>query len=83
MNYRRVADKHIDRAHNAIACAEMRIMHSFTDKDIRAANDELSAAQRYLSRAIAARDAWDAAEHDDYEEYPHVMTPVEEQGNLF
>lgn len=26
----------------------------------------------YLARAIAARDAWYATDHDDYEEYPDV-----------
>lgn len=72
MAYRRKADRIIDAAHSAIADAEMLIAHSFTDADKAAAGDELAEAQAYLRRAIAARDAWDATEHDDYEEYPDV-----------
>jgi hypothetical protein len=72
MNFRRRADQIIDRAHHKIACAEMSVMHSFTDADKQRALDELHQAQRFLRRAVEARDAWDAAPHDDYEEYPDV-----------
>lgn len=82
MNYRRAADRHIDRAHAEIANAEARLIHSFTSEDIADADNQMMAAVRYLSRAIAARDAWDAVQHDDYEEYPHVPTPAEEQPAL-
>jgi hypothetical protein len=70
--FRREADRIIDDAHNAIACAEMRVMHSYTDAAKASALDELTEAQRYLARAIATRDAWDRTEHDDYEAYPDV-----------
>jgi hypothetical protein len=70
--FRRKADQIIDDAHNAIGCAEMRAMHSYTDADKAAALDELTEAQRYLARAVAARNAWDRVEHDEYEEYPRV-----------
>lgn len=70
--FRRKADRIVDDAHNAICCAEMRAMHAFTDDSKATALAELSQAQRYLARAVAARNAWDAAEHDDYEEYPDV-----------
>jgi hypothetical protein len=72
MRYRREADRYIDRAHSAIASAEMVWMHSFTEADKTAALAQLRAAQEFLGRAIAARDAWDAAEHDEYETYPVV-----------
>jgi hypothetical protein len=72
MNFRRKADRIIDRAHHAIACAEMTVQHSFTDADKQRALDELFQAQRFLRRAVEARTAWDAVEHDDYEEYPDV-----------
>lgn len=81
--FRRTADRIIDKAHNAICDAEARLMHSFTDEDKQAAGEELSEAQRYLARAIAARDAWDAVKHDDYEDYPHVPGMWETQGSLF
>jgi hypothetical protein len=74
MNFRRTADRVIDDAHNAIASAEMSLMHSYTDEDKARYGRELYEAQKYLSRAIAARDAWDAVEHDDDDEtvYPYV-----------
>lgn len=71
--FRRKADRIIDRAHSSICTAEMLVNHSFTDEDKAAALAELSAAQAFLSRAIAARDAWDRVPHDDYEEYPDVV----------
>ena len=80
--FRRTADKHIDRAHCAIASAEMEVERSRTDEHKAIALHHLAAAQRYLQRAIAARNARDAAEHDDYEDYPHVTTPAEEQISL-
>ena len=55
-----------------MASAEMLLAHSFTDADRQAAHDELFAAQRYLRGACEARAAWQATEHDDYEEYPEV-----------
>ena len=70
--FRSKADRTIDRAHNAICCAEMTVMHSFTDESKAAALAELSAAQSFLSRAIAARDEWNSRTHDDYEEYPDI-----------
>lgn len=81
MAFRRKADRFIDDAYNAIACAEMMLMHSFTDEDKAKHGAELSQAQRYLIRAVSARNAWDAAEHDDYEEYPFV--PATDQDDLF
>jgi hypothetical protein len=71
--FRRKADRIIDRAHNAICSAEMTLMHSFTDEAIAKAHAELNEAQAFLSRAVAARDAWDRVEHDDYEEYPDIV----------
>jgi hypothetical protein len=70
--FRRKADRIIDAAHNAIASAEMMLEHSFTDSQKAEALRRLTEAQSYLGRAIAARDVWDAAEHDDYESYPDV-----------
>jgi len=72
MRYRREADRYIDRAHSDIAGAEMMWMHSFTDADKTAALAQLHRAQESLARAIAARNAWDAVEHDDCETYPVV-----------
>ncbi len=72
-NYRRKPDRIIDRAHSAIAGAEMTLMHSFTDEAIAKALADLNEAQAFLGRAVAARDAWDSVEHDDYEEYPDVV----------
>ena len=72
MNYRSKADRIIDRAHHQIACCEMTLQHSFTDKDIADALDALYAAQGFLRRACEAKRAWAAVEHDDYEEYPDV-----------
>lgn len=72
MNFRRTCDKYIDDAHSRIADAEMRIAHSFSEKDITEALDLLIKAQRYLARAISAKDAWDSVEHDEYEEYPVI-----------
>lgn len=71
--FRSKADRTIDRAHNAIACAEMTLMRSFTEETIAKAHEELNAAQAFLQRACAARDAWNATDHDDYEEYPDVI----------
>jgi hypothetical protein len=71
--FRSKADRIIDRAHSRIAGAEMTLNHSFTDEAIAAALADLNDAQAFLGRAIAARDAWNAAEHDDYEEYPDVI----------
>jgi hypothetical protein len=73
MRFRRKADRIIDRAHSAIAGAEMTLVHSFTDEAKAKAHLELNEAQAFLSRAVAARDAWDRVEHDDYEEYPDVV----------
>jgi hypothetical protein len=70
--FRSKAARTIDRAHNAIAGAEMLVNHSFTDEAKASSLAELSAAQDFLRRAIAARDAWNATDHDDYEEYPDV-----------
>ena len=71
--FRSKADRIIDRAHSAIAGAEMTLNHSFTDDAIAQALAELNEAQAFLSRAIAARDAWNSVDHDDYEEYPDVI----------
>ena len=70
--FRSKADRFIDHAHSEIASAEMEINHSFTDADKAKAGANLTSAQRYLSRAVAARDAWNAVDHDDYEQYPNV-----------
>ena len=70
--FRSKADQIIDRAHSRIANAEMLLAHSFKDGDIQAANDELFAAQRFLRRACDAKRAWQATDHDDYEDYPDV-----------
>jgi hypothetical protein len=70
--FRSKRDRIVDDAHNRIACAEMQLSHSFTDEAQSAARDELIAAQRYLQRAVEAKQAWEATEHDDYEEYPDV-----------
>jgi hypothetical protein len=70
--FRSKADRTIDRAHNAIANAEMRVMHAFTDESKREALAELTSAQQFLARACEAKRAWNATEHDDYEEYPEV-----------
>jgi hypothetical protein len=78
--FRRKADQIIDDAHNRICSAEMMLMHSFTDESKATAHDELSKAQRYLRRACDAKRAWDAIEHDDYEEYPEV--PYNEQSEF-
>jgi len=82
--FRREADRIIDAAHSAIASAEMRLQHSFTAQDIAAAHEALNAAQDWLRRAIAARDAWDSAPlpHDDYESYPAVPEFLNPQGVL-
>ena len=72
MAFRRKADMFIDRAHNAICCAEMSLMHAFTDEKEAYYRDELAAAQRFLARAVAAKRAWDTTDHDEYEEYPEV-----------
>jgi hypothetical protein len=72
MNFRSKADRIIDRAHNNICGAEMLLNHSFTEESRAAAFAELNEAQAFLSRAIAARDAWNRVPHDDYEEYPDV-----------
>lgn len=69
---RSTADRIIDQAHNAIACAEMQLAHSFTDDAKAKYGDELAQAQRFLARAVATKRAWCAIEHDDYEEYPVV-----------
>jgi hypothetical protein len=70
--FRSKADRTIDRAHSAIAGAEMLLNHSFTDEAKAAALAELNAAQAFLCRAVAARDAWNRTEHGDYDEYPGV-----------
>ena len=74
--FRRTADRVIDDAHNRIASAEMALMHAYTDVDKSRYGQELAEAQRYLARAIAARDAWDAGAHtrddDDESTYPYV-----------
>lgn len=72
--FRRTADRVIDDAHNAICSAEMSLMHAYTDDDKARYGAELAEAQRYLGRAIAARNAWDAraAGDDDEAVYPYV-----------
>lgn len=70
--FRSKADRIIDAAHNAIACAEMAIEHSFTDVDKAAGLKQLAAAQNWLRRACDAKRAWNAVEHDDFEEYPDI-----------
>ena len=70
--FRGKADRIIDSAHNAIANAEMLVMHSFTDAARTEALAELNEAQSFLRRACEARDAWDAVEHGDYDEYPDI-----------
>jgi hypothetical protein len=72
MNFRTKADRIIDSAHNAIACAEMLLQHSFTPESRQQALDELFEAQKFLRRAVEAKRAWNAIEHDDYEDYPDV-----------
>jgi hypothetical protein len=72
MNFRTKADRIIDSAHNAIACAEMSVAHSFTPESRQQALDELFEAQKFLRRAVEAKRAWNAIEHDEYEEYPDV-----------
>ena len=79
MNFRRKPDQIIDRAHHKIACAEMSVEHAFTDEAKKSALDELFQAQKFLRRAVEARDAWDAVEHDDYEEYPDVPETEDSQ----
>jgi hypothetical protein len=80
--FRRTADRIIDQAHCAIAGAEMMVNHSFTKESTARALDQLARAQRYLSRAIAARDAWDSTEHGDYDKYPDVPDCDSEQLTL-
>ena len=72
--FRRTADRVIDDAHNHIAGAEMLIAHAYTDADKARFGAQLAQAQRYLARAIAARNAWDATAHNDDDEcvYPYV-----------
>ena len=70
--FRSKADRIIDAAHNRICSAEMMLAHSFTDEDRQSAHDGLFAAKRFLRRACEARRAWQAVDHDDYEEYPDV-----------
>lgn len=55
----------IDRAHNAIACAEMAIAHSFTESDKAKHGAELAQAQRFLKRATITWNEWQAKEDDD------------------
>jgi hypothetical protein len=73
MGFRSKADRFIDQAHNAIACAEMTVAHSFTPESKQQALDELFEAQKFLRRAVEAKRAWNAIEHDEYEEYPDVI----------
>jgi len=70
--FRRTADRVIDDAHNHICSAEMLLSHAFTDADKARYGAQLSEAQRYLARAIAARNAWDSADQDDEAVYPYV-----------
>jgi hypothetical protein len=70
--FRREADRIIDRAHCAICNAESSFMHAYTDEDKARYGAEISQAQRFLARAIATRNAWDASDHGDYEAYPEV-----------
>ena len=70
--FRRQADRVVDDAHNAICNAEASLLRAFTDADKTRFGEALAEAQRYLARAVAARTAWDACEHDDYEAYPAV-----------
>lgn len=80
--FQRKADRIIGRAHSRIADAELDLMHADTPEQRAAAVDELTAAHSYLRRAVATRDAWDAAPqpHDEYENYPEV--PWDDQGSL-
>jgi hypothetical protein len=73
MNFRSKADRIIDRAHNAIATAEMTVAHSFTAESKQKALDELFEAQKFLRRAVEAKRSWFATDHDEYEEYPDVI----------
>ncbi len=82
MGWRTKPDQIVREAHTAIANAEARRIHSFTEEDIQEADDEMMAALRYLRRALDAKAKWESVQHDDYEEYPHVLTPAEEQGRL-
>jgi hypothetical protein len=77
--FRSKADRIIDRAHSRIAGAEVLVAHSFTPEAKQQALDELFAAQGFLRRAVAAKRAWYAVEHDDYDEYPSV--PEDEPSN--
>lgn len=70
--FRSKPDRIIDDAHNAIACAEMSLMHAFTDEDKATYGAELSEAQRYLARAVKAKAEWYATDHGDYDVYPDV-----------
>jgi hypothetical protein len=72
MNFRTKADRFIDQAHNDIACAEMIVAHSFTPESRQIALDQLFEAQTFLRRAVEAKQAWYATDHDDYDEYPDV-----------
>jgi hypothetical protein len=73
MNFRSKADRIIDDAHNAIATAEMVVQHSYTDESKQKALDDLFEAQKFLRRAVEAKRAWAATEHDEYDEYPDVV----------
>jgi hypothetical protein len=78
--YRSTGLRIIDRAHSAIADAEMLLAHSFTAEDKATALDKLANAQRFLCRACDTWKAWQSIEHDDYEQYPDVPEVV--QGEL-
>lgn len=79
--FRRKADRYIDDAHNAICDAEAMLMHAYTEETKARAYEALNEAQAYLRRAVEAKRAWDAVEHDDYEAYPVV--PRTTQKTLF
>jgi hypothetical protein len=70
--FRTKADQIIDRAHSAIASAEMALDHAYTAADKAKAHDDLFAAQRFLRRACDAKKAWQSVDHDEYAVYPDV-----------
>ncbi len=70
--FRRKADVIISQAHVAVCDAEIMIEQARTDEAYQIALDALACAQRFMRRAITARDDWDEHEHDEYENYPDV-----------
>ena len=72
MNYRSKGDRYIDRAHSEVANAEMMIIHSYTDDARNEADARFASAQAFLRLAVETKRAWDATDHDEYEEYPEI-----------